>query len=173
MIPYEFHITVHNDKLTLPGWKTTRFVNITSEHIEVRRESIITWNQEFPNDQEAIIFLAKETDKLGSNAYRMKVERPRTTNGNALYHEAHFKTKRFIGHPKGLEFLLNSFNADTKSNWCTVRHRDDFTFNEQVKKAREYLQNLIIEQEFESVIVDTNPSIDRDWSIDLPPLAEN
>lgn len=171
MIPYEFHITVQDDKVTLPDWKITRFKNVTSRYETVREESILTWNQEFANDQQAIIFLSKNAEKLGSNAIRMKVERPYTSRNFVLYHEAHFKVKRFIGHPnKDLNFLLSSINTGNGANWCTVRVKDEFDFGVCTQKAKEYLRDLIIEQEFESVIVDTNSAIDRDWSIDLVPL---
>lgn len=102
MIPYEFHITVHNDKLTLPGWKTTRFVNITSEHIEVRRESIITWNQEFDNTLNKVMFylVYKITNSINGKYY---IGMHQTTDINDGY----------MGSGKRLKLAIKKYGIDS------------------------------------------------------------
>ncbi len=159
---YEYHVTVAKPGTKIRDWKETQFTNVDYMGDVVREDVILTDHFEtFNGKQFAIGNLFETVERyLGYEALRIKVEGPLDTRPfQSLYYEAHFKmsepVKSIHGH--------HSINRLTGSHWYSIRTTDYARLVRDARIFKDAWSSKIVEQEIESVFVDTNPEIDYSW----------
>jgi hypothetical protein len=166
---YEFHITLVDDQLPKKfpeNWKVTKFNNLSPDGKIIRSETLLSHDAELNNDVDAIYLLSNTIEQYSIVHQRVKIETNiRSAPMSTLYYEAHMKLKQDVdfSHYRVWHDILKSHNPVKDKYWCTLRYRNHSTLVTEYENFIYQFGNLVEERDVESVIFDSNISLDYEW----------
>jgi hypothetical protein len=165
---YEFHLTVDPKDIPTNGplseWKVTTFHNIGPKSKSfVDSHTLLTMEKDLGSKLEATAWLFDQISRDFKIIKRAKIEcGPIKQKYETLYYEAHLRLKEPQGYNSSVAELV-SINQKNGKEWHTIRGLDYTelvsTYNEILSSYRNNVEKI----EIESVIYDSNPSLDKDW----------